>query len=91
MNDKIAAVQIKYSCQISEARKMAMIIRAGKAHYAPILASMLQLVRVIKNRGATSHELLTEMHSHWIIENQGKDDDNDDSKPTEVVLVRQNV
>ena len=44
LNDKIAAVQIKYSHKIADTRKAAIIMRAGKAHYAAIMASTSQVI-----------------------------------------------
>ena len=44
LNNKIAAVQIKYSHKIAGTRKAAIIMKAGKAHYVAIMASMSQMI-----------------------------------------------
>ena len=80
--DAIAAIQIKYGCVINDARKAAIIMRAGKAHYAAVLTTTANLIRITKSRGATANEYLTEMHMQWRIENKsgGKDDDEEVNK-----------
>ena len=85
--DKIAVGQIKYSKAISEVRKVAIIIRAGKSHYAQVITATSQLIRRTENRPATSRELLNEMRTQWRIENRGGA--NEDDTPTEATLASQ--
>ena len=84
LNDKIAAVQIKYSHKIPDTRKATIIMRAGKVHYAAITASTSQMIRMRHSRAAQAKELLAEMHTQWRIE-RCRDDDGDD-EPTEAAL-----
>ena len=65
LNDKIAAVQIKYSHKIADTRKAAIIMRAGKAHYAAVMATTSQVIRIRHSRPAQAKELLAEMHTQW--------------------------
>ena len=85
VNDKIGAVQVKYGCTINEKRKAAIIIRAGKMHYASVLTSTSQLVRQLHSRQATSRELMNEMRAQWRIESK-TNGNNEDDVPTEAAL-----
>ena len=88
--DKIAAIQTKYSKIIDEKRKLAIIIRAGKQHYAQVMTATSQLIRHTEKRSPTSREMLNEMRTQWRIENRGPTSEDED-KPTEASLANQNT
>ena len=65
INDSIAAISIKYGCKLNDKRKAAIILRAGRAHYAAVLTATTTMIRTTKGRAATPKELLDDMYTQW--------------------------
>lgn len=83
--EEIAAIEVRYGCALSQAKKAAVIIRAGKRDYAAVMTVTGTAIGTAKSRAATANELTAEMHKQWRImgntSGAGKkgDDDDDDS------------
>ena len=65
--DDIAAVEVQYGCMLTETKKAGVVIRAGKTHYASLMAMMGSTTRAAHNRNATAEELVAEMHLQYRI------------------------
>ena len=58
----IAAVAVQYSCNLSDSKKAACGVRAGRANYAAIIAVTGTSIRGQHNRAVTGEELVAEIH-----------------------------
>ena len=78
--DDIAAVEVQYGCVLSNAKKSAVIIHAGKTHYALLMAMLGSAKRAAHNMNATAEELVAKMNLQCRIMGlgTGKTGDDDD-------------
>ena len=83
LNDKIAEIQIKYSCSISDERKCVTIMKAARQQYASSLAMYKMQVHMKHGRNPNSTEYLEAMHYEWRIRG---DSYNQRDEPTETAL-----
>ena len=96
--EDMAAIEVRYGCALSEKKKAAVIIRAGKKDYATIMAVTGTSIRGARNRAATAKELTLEMHKQWRIQGNvagddevdGDEDDDDDGELETALAVPRN-
>ncbi len=84
--DDIAAVEVQYGCILSDAKKSAVIIRAGKTHYASLMAMLGSVCRAANNRNTKVEKLVAEMHLQYRIMGLGSGKMGNDDDVVETAL-----
>jgi len=81
---KMAAIQVQYSCIMTESRKAAVVLRAGSTDFSVIMAMKASLVQAIFKRPATAAELVADMHKQYRIARNktGKETDEETKEGT---------
>ncbi len=78
--DDIAAVEVQYGCALLPEKKAAAVVRAGKFDYAAVVTVTGTTIKVGSNRGATSEELVAEMHKQFCISGRKNDESDKDDE-----------
>ena len=63
----IAEVEVRYGCTLSDTKKAAVVVRAGRKDYAAVITMTGTSVRVAHSRAATAKELTDQMYKQWRI------------------------
>ena len=86
--DNIAAVEVQYGCALSPSKKTVVVVSAGRAHYAPVIAIARTTVWANNSgRKPTAAELVAKMHKQYCIMGGGNNNaTNDDEEMVETAL-----
>jgi hypothetical protein len=85
--NELAAIECRYSLELTDSKKKAVVLRLGGQTYASIIATTTMIHR---SKGTTlaCDTLLEEMHIQWrLAGGKSKNDDKDSDKDDEVALI----
>ena len=60
--DEMMAIEVQYTCIMTERKKAAVVLRAGSKDYSVIMATKPSMVQATSKQPATPAELVVEMH-----------------------------
>ena len=83
--DKLAAIQVQYGAILSDEKRAAVVIKAGRANYASTITALCRLMQKTEKRDPTMSELIQDMQSEWRISDKGKKG-NGDNEANETAL-----
>ena len=70
--DKLAAIQVQYGAILSDEKRAAVVIKAGRANYESTITALCRLMQKTEGRDPMMSELIQDMQSEWRISDKGK-------------------